>query len=81
MRFDRSSGELQVFRPDGRRLPTYVELAEQSDVALQAAELERRRADEQHAPADAAHARAQQEWERAERLVARLRELGVEPGE
>ena len=74
VRFDISSGELQVFRPDGRRLPTYVELAEQSDVALQAAELERRRADE-------ADARAQQERGRAERLAARLRELGVEPGE
>ena len=81
VRFDISSGELQVFRPDGRRLPTYVELAEQSDVALRAAELERRRADEAHARADEAHARAQQERERAERLAARLRELGVEPVE
>jgi Putative restriction endonuclease len=81
VRFDLSSGELQVFRPDGRRLPTYVELAEQNDAALQAAELERRRADEEHARADEEHARAQQERERAERLAARLRELGVEPAE
>jgi Uma2 family endonuclease len=81
VRFDLSSGELQVFRPDGRRLPTYVELAEQSDAALQAAELQRRRADEEHARADEEHARAQQERERAKRLAARLRELGVEPAE
>ena len=74
VRFDLASGELQVFRPDGRRLPTYVELAEQSDAALQAAELERQRADEEHA-------RAQQEHARAERLAAHLRQLGLESTE
>ncbi len=50
-RFDLSSGDLQVFGPDGRPFVTYVEVFEQ---------LERER-------------------QRAERLAAQLRALGVEP--
>jgi Uma2 family endonuclease len=45
------SGELKIYRPDGRPFATYVELAEQ----------------------------AEQERERAERLAARLKELGIDP--
>jgi len=51
VRFDLSSGDLQVFGPDGRPFVTYVEVFEQ---------LERER-------------------QRAERLAAQLRALGVEP--
>jgi Uma2 family endonuclease len=51
IRFDLSSGELQIFRPDGRRFATYLELAEQREYAEQ----------------------------RAERLAAQLRALGVDP--
>ena len=45
------SGELKIYRPDGRPFATYVELAEQ----------------------------AEQERERAERLAARLKDLGIDP--
>jgi len=58
VRFDLSSGDLQVFEPNGQPFATYVELAAQR-------ELERRR--------------AQEERQRAERLAAQLRALGVEP--
>ena len=58
VRFDLSSGDLQVFGPDGRPFATYVELVEQR-------ESERLRAEE--------------ERQRAERLAAQLRALGVEP--
>lgn len=51
VRFDLSSGDLQVFGPDGRPFVTYVEVFEQ---------LERER-------------------QRAERVAAQLRALGVEP--
>lgn len=51
VRFDLSSGDLQVFGPDGRPFATYVELVEQRE----------------------------QERQRAERLAAQLRALGVEP--
>jgi len=58
VRFDLSSGDLQVLRPDGRPFATYLELAAQNDRERQ---------------------RAEQERERAERLAAQLRALGVEP--
>lgn len=52
-------GELQIYRPDGRRFETHMELFEERDKALQ---------------------RAEAEQQRAERLEAQLRSLGVEPG-
>lgn len=58
VRFDLSSGDLQVFGPDGRPFATYVEVVEQRERERQ---------------------RAQQEHQRAERLAAQLRALGVEP--
>jgi hypothetical protein len=45
IRFDLSSGDLQILRPDGRPLATYVELAEQTELQRQRAEEERQRAD------------------------------------
>jgi len=67
VRFDLSSGDLQVFAPDGRPFATYVELVEQR-------ECERLQAQQEHQ-------RAQQEHQRAERLAAQLRALGVEPND
>ncbi|NLF71041.1 MAG: Uma2 family endonuclease [Candidatus Anammoximicrobium sp.] len=43
VRFDLSRGELQVLRPDGRPLATYVELAAQAEQERQRAEQERQR--------------------------------------
>ena len=51
VRFDLSSGDLQVFGPDGEPFATYVEVVEQRE----------------------------RERQRAERLAAQLRGLGVEP--
>jgi len=65
VRFDLSSGDLQVVGPDGEPFATYVEVIEQR-------ERERQRAQQEHQ-------RAQQEHQRAERLAAQLRALGVEP--
>ena len=57
-------GALQLYRPDGERFATYVELMEQR-------EQERQRAEQEHQ-------RAEQEHQRAERLAARLRALGID---
>jgi Uma2 family endonuclease len=65
VRFDLSSGDLQVFGPDGRPFATYVELVEQRECERLRAQEERLRAEEEH--------------QRAERLAAQLRALGVEP--
>lgn len=65
IRFDCSGAMLAVYTPQGERFLTPVELAQQRDQALRAAEAERQRADA-----------AQQ---RANRLAARLQELGIDP--
>jgi Uma2 family endonuclease len=65
IRFDMASGDLQIFRPDGRRFATYLELAAQREQERQRAEQERQ-----------ARESAEQ---KAERLAAQLRALGVQP--
>lgn len=65
VRFELKEGELEIYRPDGERFKTFVELA-------RAAEQERARAEQERA-------RAEQERARAERLAAQLRALGIEP--
>jgi hypothetical protein len=67
VRFDLSGEELQIFRPDGERFASYLELAAQRDRERQERERAQREADEAR--------------QRAERLAAQLRALGVEPQE
>jgi Uma2 family endonuclease len=45
LRFDCSTDELQLFRPDGKKCLTYVEIARQAEQAQNQAEQERQRAD------------------------------------
>jgi Uma2 family endonuclease len=71
IRFELESGTLQVYRPDGERFATYVELTEQR-------EQERQRAEQEYQRAEQERQRAEQEYQRAERLAARLRALGIE---
>lgn len=86
VRFDLSSGDLQVLRPDGQPFATYVELVEQNDRERQLAERERQlaererhRAEQEHHRAEQERQRADEQRERSERLAAQLRSLGVEP--
>jgi Uma2 family endonuclease len=72
IRFDLSGPELVVYRPDGARFLTFVELEQERERASRRADEERRRADEEQR-------RREQERARAERLAAQLRALGVEP--
>jgi len=93
IRFDLSSGELRILRPDGRPLVTYVEMAAEAEQAYEQVEQERRqvererqradqerqRADQERQRADQERQRADQERQRVERLMAQLRAAGVEP--
>jgi Uma2 family endonuclease len=74
IRFDPGEGpdNLRIFGPDGARFLTFDELAQKSKAEELRAEEEHQRAEEQTRIAEAAD-------QRAERLAARLRELGVEP--
>jgi Uma2 family endonuclease len=88
IRFEPGEGpdDLKIIGPDGRRFATYVELFEQRESERARAEAERARAEAERARAEAERARAEAERQRAlaaqelaDRLAAKLRELGVEP--
>lgn len=61
------SDELEIYRPDGQRFTTYVEMAQRAEQAQSQLEQERQR--------------AEQERQRAERLAERLRAAGIDPDE
>ncbi|OCQ90590.1 hypothetical protein BCD64_28420 [Nostoc sp. MBR 210] len=67
IRFDLSDGELLIYRPDGQKFLTYLELAQQREQAQIAAEQERQRAE-----------RAETQLEA---LRALLRDRGINPDE
>jgi Uma2 family endonuclease len=67
IRFDLSAADLVIYRPDGQRFLTFVELVQQKEQAQRTAEQERRAREE-----------AQRQ---AQRLAERLRALGIDPEE
>lgn len=67
IRLDLGGEELQIYRPDGQRFATYVELA-------RAREQQRQRAEQ-------AEAMLAAERQRVQELLARLRATGIEPEE
>jgi Uma2 family endonuclease len=86
IRFDLSSGELQIFGRDGRRFLSYQELAAQreqqqreAERQRQEAERQRQEAERQRQEAERAQQQAAEAAQKAERLAAQLRALGVEP--
>ncbi|HZQ08976.1 MAG TPA: Uma2 family endonuclease [Anaerolineae bacterium] len=72
IRFELKEDDLYIYRPDGERFKTFVELIEN-------AQQERARAEEERTRAEQERARAEEERTRAERLAAQLRSLGIEP--
>jgi Uma2 family endonuclease len=65
IRFELKEGSLQIYRPDGERFLTFLELE--------------RRAREAEQRAEQAEQRAEQAEARIQALSARLRELGIDP--
>ena len=72
IRFDLSGDELQIFRPDGQRFLSYVEIAQRAEEERQRAETERQRAETERQRAEEAEARVKL-------LAERLREMGIDP--
>jgi Uma2 family endonuclease len=65
VRFELAGGDLRLYGPDGTRFATYVELVEQRDHLLAHGEQQRQAKD--------------QASQRADRLAAQLKALGIEP--
>src|SRR5258708_2924679 len=86
IRFEMAGNDLVLYRPDGNRFKTFLELTQAEREAQILTAYERTVAAQERACAESEHQRAEQELkranqerERAERLAAQLRALGVEP--
>jgi Uma2 family endonuclease len=79
IRFDTTQGELVIYRPDGQRFLSPVELESRAQQAELLLEQERQRAEQERQRAEQERQRAEQERQRAEQLAAYLRSLGVDP--
>ncbi|WP_199245690.1 Uma2 family endonuclease [[Phormidium] sp. ETS-05] len=72
IRFEMGDDGLEIYRPDGRKFATYIELETERNLAEQRAEMEAQRAEIEAQ-------RAEAEAQRAQRLAEKLRELGIDP--
>jgi len=79
IRFSLEGIDLVVYRPDGRRFETFLELEQRAKVEHQYAEAEHQRATMEQQRAEAEYQRAESEYRRAEQLAERLRALGIDP--
>ncbi len=70
---------LEIYRPDGQRFLTTIELNQLVDQERNKAEQERVRAEQERIRAEQEYARAEQERAKSERLLAQLRQLGIDP--
>jgi Uma2 family endonuclease len=83
IRFQLSSDTLEIYRPDGARFLTYVELGQRAEAEKQRAEAEKQRAEAEKQRAETALSQLEQErtlreqdQQRIAQLEAKLRELG-----
>ncbi len=74
IRFQITESTLEIYRPDGRKFLTSLELERLREQEYQRAEQEKQRAEQEKQ-------RAEQEKQRADRLAAILRERGIDPDE
>ena len=74
IRFDTSADELQIFRPDGEKFLSYIEIAQRAEEERQRAEEERQRAKEERQRAEEERQRAEEERQRAEEERQRAEE-------
>lgn len=88
VRFEITPQTMEIYRPDGERFLSFVELAELRQQERQRAEQERQRVEQERQRVEQERQRAESAIEQlnAERqrnaiLEARLREMGIDPGE
>ncbi len=79
MRFELTADTLEIYRPDGIRFLTPVELDQIGEQERQRAETERQRAEAERQSKEAALLQLEQERQRYQDLLARLQEKGIDP--
>jgi Uma2 family endonuclease len=81
IRFDLSGDELQIYRPDGTRFFSYVEICQLLEQAEQRTEQAEQRTEQERQRAELAETALEEERRRSQLLAERLREMGINPDE
>jgi len=79
IQFTLTSETLEIYRPDGRKFLSSLELEQERQRAFQRVEQESQRAEQATQQAQQEAQRAEQATQRAERLAEQLRALGIDP--
>ncbi len=77
IKFTLGNSDLEIYRPDGGKFLTYVELETQRQLAEQKAQQEQQRANLEAQRANLEAQRANLEAQKAQRLAEKLKELGI----
>ena len=80
IRFALESNTLVIYRSDGRKFATYLELEQERTSAVKEAESVMSKVEQERDLRVAAESQVEQQRRECERLAAKLRELGVDPG-
>lgn len=91
IKFEMSGTELQLYRPDGERFATYIELAALREQERQDKEQAQQQLEQERQDKEQAQQQLEQEKERcrqrrlalkgSQQLATKLRELGINPDE
>jgi Uma2 family endonuclease len=81
IRFELSEGELVIYRPDGERFASYVELAQRAEQERQEKALAQQQAEQERQRAEQERQRAEQAETQLQALRALLQERGINPDE
>jgi Uma2 family endonuclease len=86
IRFELTENDLEIYRPDGRKFLTSVELDQRAEQECQRAEQECQRAEQEHQRAEQEHQRAEdaiaqleQERQRYQALLEQIKQSGIDP--
>ena len=79
IRFELTAETLEIYRPDGEKFLTPVELDRLRELEKQRADQEKQRADQEKQRAEQIQQQLDQEKQRADRLAEMLRERGIDP--
>jgi Uma2 family endonuclease len=77
VRLENSSGDLELYRPDGKRFESFVEIAQRAEQETQRAEQEAQRAEQEAQRAEQEAQRAEQETQARYSAIDRLFNLGL----
>ena len=79
IRFETASGDLEIYRPDGLKFLSYVELSRQKELVQQQMELTQQQMELTQQQMEQERQEKELVQQKADRLSEKLREMGINP--